>query len=138
MTLAIGHFSYSKQTVTVDAIREVRPPFSPEQVTQEFAALLKIYKISKVVGDKFAGGYSPEQFGRFNILFDQAAKPRSDLYIDLLPLINSRRIELLDHPRLVSQLVALERSGVVAATASTIRPMPTTTLSTPSQAWPAC
>jgi hypothetical protein len=31
------------------------------------------------------------------------------LYVDLLPLINSRRIELLDHPKLISQLCSLER-----------------------------
>jgi hypothetical protein len=34
---------------------------------------------------------------------------RSDLYRDLLPLVNSGRVELLDHPRLVAQLCALER-----------------------------
>ena len=37
------------------------------------------------------------------------ARPKSDLYVDLLPLLNSRRIELLDHPRLVTQLCGLER-----------------------------
>jgi hypothetical protein len=31
------------------------------------------------------------------------------LYIDLLPLINSARIDLLDHSKLVSQLTNLER-----------------------------
>jgi len=31
------------------------------------------------------------------------------LYIDLLPLINSRRVELLDNARLINQLVSLER-----------------------------
>jgi hypothetical protein len=38
-----------------------------------------------------------------------AQKPKSDLYRDLLPLLNSRRIELLDHARLLAQLVGLER-----------------------------
>jgi hypothetical protein len=33
----------------------------------------------------------------------------SDLYVDLLPHINSCRIQLLDHTRLISQLCALER-----------------------------
>ena len=40
---------------------------------------------------------------------EQSAEPKSDLYVDLLPLLNSRRIELLDHPRLVTQLCGLER-----------------------------
>src|SRR5215831_17544223 len=38
-----------------------------------------------------------------------AQKPKSDLYRDLLPAINSRKIDLLDHPRLLTQLVGLER-----------------------------
>jgi hypothetical protein len=110
MTLAIGHIDYAKQIVVVDAIREARPPFSPETIIGEFATtLLRAYRISKVIGDKFAGGFPPEQFGKFNILYEQSAKPRSDLYVDLLPHINSQRIQLLDHSRLISQLTALER-----------------------------
>ena len=35
--------------------------------------------------------------------------PKSELYVDLLPLINSRRIELVDDARLLNQLCALER-----------------------------
>ena len=109
MTLCVGHIDHTKQTVVIDAIRERRPPFSPEQVTQEFSEVLRSYHVVKVLGDKYAGGYPPEQFGKFNILFEQAAKPKSELYGDLLPMINSQRIQLLDHPRLIAQLCALER-----------------------------
>jgi hypothetical protein len=38
-----------------------------------------------------------------------ADRVKSDLYRDLLPLLTSRRVELLDHPRLVTQLIRLER-----------------------------
>ena len=109
MTLAVGHIDHAKQTVIVDAIREQRPPFSPEQVTQEFVSCSRATTSFKVIGDRYAGGYPPEQFGKFNILFEQAAKPKSELYGDLLPMINSCRIQLLDHPRLISQLCGLER-----------------------------
>jgi hypothetical protein len=109
MTLAIGHIDHVKQIVVVDAIREAKPLFSPETVTGEFAKLLKSYNIFRIIGDKFGGGFPAEQFGRYSIQLDQCAKPRSDLYVDLLPHINSCRIQLLDHPRLVSQLCALER-----------------------------
>ena len=109
MTLCIGHIDHVKQTVVIDAIREARPPFSPETVTGEFATLLKSYAVFKVLGDRYAGGYPAEQFGHFSILYDQAAKPKSELYGDLLPMINSTRIQLLDHPRLISQLCGLER-----------------------------
>jgi hypothetical protein len=40
MTLAIAHMEYNKETVTIDAMREARPPFSPEAVTKEFCELM--------------------------------------------------------------------------------------------------
>jgi hypothetical protein len=47
----------------VDAVREVRPPFSPSAVVDDFAALLQRYRISKVVGeiraDDSATSFSP-------------------------------------------------------------------------------
>jgi len=42
MTLAIGH--REDGVAVLDATRERRPPFSPEDVVQEFAALLKTYR----------------------------------------------------------------------------------------------
>ena len=109
-TLAIGHVDHSKQTVVLDAIRETKPPFSPEAVCYEYAQVLSTYRISKVIGDNYAKIWPVEQFGRFGILYEQSAAPKSDLYLGFLALLNSRRVELLDHPKLVSQLVGLERS----------------------------
>jgi hypothetical protein len=109
MTLAIGHKNFSKQTVVVDALREIHPPFSPEVVVGEFSRLLKSYRVTRIWGDRYAGAWPVEQFSKFDVRYDQSAKPKSDLYTDLLPLVNSRRIELLDSPRLLSQLIGLER-----------------------------
>jgi hypothetical protein len=36
-------------------------------------------------------------------------KSKSEIYIDLLPMLNSGRVALLDHPKMVSQLCGLER-----------------------------
>lgn len=107
--LCIGHIDHIKQIVVVDCIRERPPPFSPEVVTQDFCSVLRTYNIFKIIGDRWAGAYPPEQFGKFNVLYEQSAKPKSDLYQDLLPMINSGRVRLLDHPRLISQLCGLER-----------------------------
>jgi hypothetical protein len=46
MTLAISHAE--KNVAVLDAIREVKPPFSPESVVAEFSALLASYRISSV------------------------------------------------------------------------------------------
>ena len=107
MTLAIGH--KEGDVVFVDALRERKPPFSPDAVVDEFAELLKAYRVSKVTGDRYAGEWPRERFRERGIGYEPSEKPKSDLYRDLLPLINSRRIDLLDDRRLVGQLCGLER-----------------------------
>jgi hypothetical protein len=78
-------------------------------VVSEFATVLKLYALSSVTGDRYAGEWPREQFAKFGIRYEPAAKSKSDLYVDLLSLINSGRIELLDHPRSINQLLNLER-----------------------------
>jgi hypothetical protein len=55
MTMAIAH--QEGKTVILDAIRERRPPFSPEAVVEEFCSLMASYKIHKVWGDRYAGSW---------------------------------------------------------------------------------
>ena len=107
MTLAVGH--RQDEVAIIDATRERKPPFSPEDVVAEFAALLKSYRISKVTGDRYGGEWPRERFREHGITYEPAAKPKSDLYRDMLPAINSRQLELLDDARLVAQIVGLER-----------------------------
>jgi hypothetical protein len=109
MTLCIAHMEYSKETVVVDALRCANPPFSPEAVVVQFCELLKSYRISQVTGDRYAGEWPKEQFGKYGVLYEPSAKPKSSLYQDLLPTINSRRVDLLDHSKMFNQLVSLER-----------------------------
>jgi hypothetical protein len=108
MTLAIAH-RRSDGFIVLDVIREVRPPFSPDAVVAEFCALLKRYRIVTVQGDKYAGEWPVEAFAKYGVRYEQSAAPKSDLYLDLLPLLNSKQAELLDHSRLVAQLCQLER-----------------------------
>ena len=106
-TLVVGHKQDS--VAILDAIREVKPPFSPSAVVAEFAALLKSYRLSTVIGDKYAGVWPVEQFAKVDIKYEQSARPKSELYQALLPLINSGTVDLLDHPRAIAQLCSLER-----------------------------
>ena len=107
MTLAVGH--KGGDGAILDAIRERRPPFSPDDVTNEFAAVLKSYGITKVVGDRFGGEWCREPFRRHGINYALSELPKSGLYQAFLPVLNSKRVELLDHNRLFNQLVGLER-----------------------------
>jgi hypothetical protein len=109
MTLAIGHRTRDKQIV-IDAIREVRPPFSPAIVVDMFAALLKSYRIHKVTGDHYGGEFCREPFRKHGIAYELCKSPKSDLYAHhLLPLLNSGSITLPSNDRLISQIVGLER-----------------------------
>jgi hypothetical protein len=111
MTLAIAHKDGVDESATVvlDAIREVRPPFSPEAIVQEFCDLVRSYRVSRVVGDRFGGDWPREQFRKYGIHYEIADRSRSDFYVAFLPLINSRAADLLDHDRLITQLALLER-----------------------------
>ena len=106
-TLAIAH--RSDEIAVLDVVREVRPPFSPESTVADFAELLKGYRIASVTGDRYAGEWPREQFRKHGISYELSEKPKSDLYRDLLPLLNSGKAELLDMPRLTQQLAGLER-----------------------------
>ena len=108
-TLCIGHSDFARQTIIIDLLREVRPPFSPEALVEEVCRTLKTYRINRVTGDRYAGEWPREQFSKLGIIYEPSAAPKSELYRDLLPLINSARIELLDHNKLVNQLCGLER-----------------------------
>ncbi len=107
MTLAVAH--RDGERAILDAVREVRPPFSPEAVTQDFATLLKSYRVNRVQGDRYAGEWPRERFRTHGIDYDLSDRPKSDIYRDFLPVLNSGRAELLNLPRLASQLCGLER-----------------------------
>jgi hypothetical protein len=96
-------------TVIIDAVREVRPRFSPEQVVEDFATLLKSYRIMHVTGDRYAGEFPRELFRNHGIIYDLAKNTKSELFRDLLPLLNSGKVMLPRNERLVSQIVSLER-----------------------------
>jgi hypothetical protein len=109
MTLAVAHNDFGSQTIVLDLLREAVPPFSPESTVEDMARTLKAWGISRIVGDRYAGIWPVSEFARFGITYEQNAAPKSDLYRELLPLLNSKRVALLDHQKLVTQLVGLER-----------------------------
>jgi len=108
MTMAIAHEA-EKGGVVLDVLLERRPPFSPAEVVAEFAAVLSEYRIAYVQGDAYAGIWPREAFGKAGVSYQPSASPKSDLYREFLPKLNAGRVELLDNPRLIRQLLGLER-----------------------------
>ena len=111
MTLAIAHTEDHKgiEIEILDLLREVRPPFSPEAVVEAFATDMRQYRVNTALGDHYAGEWPREAFRRHGIHYQTSDLTKSDIYRDLLPLVNSGRLELLDEARLLSQLLDLER-----------------------------
>jgi hypothetical protein len=105
-TLAVAH--REDERIVVDAIRERRPPFSPESVVAEFAGLVKSYRAG-LRGDRYAGEWPREAFRRHGVEYMVAGKDRSAIYVEALPLFNSGKVDLLDHQRCASQFCQLQR-----------------------------
>lgn len=107
MTLAVAHREGDR--AVLDVTREAKPPYSPEVVVEEFAGLLQAYGLSSVTGDRFAGEWVREPFRRRDVEYRLSDANKSELYLALVPALNSSRVSLLDDDRLVQQLVGLER-----------------------------
>jgi hypothetical protein len=107
MTLAIAHV---EDNITVlDIVREVVPPFAPSEVVEQFADVLRQYSIRSITGDRYGAEWVTEQFNRNGIAYEPAELNKSEIYQELLPLLNSRTAALLTNDRLERQLLSLER-----------------------------
>ena len=119
MVLAIAHAELTKDgedyAIILDAIRE-RARFNPEEYVAELCQLLASYGVGAVVGDAWGSQFVREQFEKRGVKYqlvadvDEEWKAKTDLYRQLIPLLNSPgRLELLDHQKMVAQFVSLER-----------------------------
>jgi hypothetical protein len=105
--LAIAH--PEGDDAVLDFLHERRAPLSPEATVEEFVTLLRPYGIRLVYGDRYSEEWVRERFRAHGVEYVVSPWTRSDLYVELLPLLTSRRARLLDQPRLVNQLLSLER-----------------------------
>lgn len=109
MTLAIAHKDRISNNVVIDAVRAVKPPFSPNAVVNEFAKLLKAYRVTDVTGDRYGGLWPSERFRAHGIRYLPSERTKNDLFLAFLPMLNSGVAELLAVPRIALELVGLER-----------------------------
>jgi hypothetical protein len=70
---------------------------------------MSAYGVRTAESDKYAVEWVVEAFKRSGVTLNQTALPKSDLYLGMLPILNSHKCTLLDHPKLISQLCGLER-----------------------------
>ncbi len=108
-TLAIAHPNYDLDHIVLDAVRAVRPPFDPAEVVKEYCLVLKLYRISNVVGDNYAGEWPVAEFAKNGIGYQLSEQTKSQLYLSLIPQLTSNKVELLDNDRLKTEFRRLER-----------------------------
>jgi hypothetical protein len=105
--LAVAH--RENDAVVLDLAREVRAPFNPQDVTAEFAALLKSYGLRRVTGDRYSGAWVEREFAAHGISYESSRLSASEIYGETIPLFARGGVRLPNQPRLRQQLVALER-----------------------------
>jgi hypothetical protein len=106
--MAIGHVD--GDVGVLDVLLEKRPPFvSIDDVVLEFCAVLREYGLHECVGDRYAAGFTVEAFRKHGVEYRHSDMTTSDYFSGFLPILNSRRAQLLDHKRLAAQLCSLER-----------------------------
>jgi hypothetical protein len=108
-TCAIGHTE--DDIGILDVLLEKRPPFVSgiDDVVSEFCAALREYGLFECVGDRYAAGFTVEAFRKHGVEYRHSDMTTSDYFSGFLPILNSRRAQLLDHKRLAAQLCSLER-----------------------------
>jgi hypothetical protein len=107
MTCCVCH--REGRVVVVDLLLEFRPPFDPYDVVNRIAREVKAYGVERVVGDNFGADFVARAFIACGLRYTKSDKPKSSLYVELLPRLTSREVELPDCPRLVDQVAGLER-----------------------------
>lgn len=104
-----GVASTEQGKAILEAVWEIRPPFSPEAAVKELAANFKRYGVTEITSDRYAGSWPTEAFRKEGITVKPSEKTRSEIYLAVLPMIMSGQVELLDSQRLLKQLSSLER-----------------------------
>jgi Terminase large subunit, ATPase domain len=107
-TLCIGH--REGELFVADVVRGVRPPFDPHEVTRDFAALCREYRIMQVTGDRYSAEWVTTAFSSAGITYKPAEKNKSELYLEALPLFTRGAVSIPDLPPLVRELRLLERA----------------------------
>jgi hypothetical protein len=96
----------------LDKVREWVPKFDPAEVSNEVVQICKDFGVRKVIGDAYGGEWPRDPLKKKGIDYELSKMSRSELYLALAPVVNSRRCEILDaehHKKMVNQLCNLER-----------------------------
>jgi len=110
-TLALAHREQrdGRAICIVDRVEERRAPFDPREVTRDFAALVRAYGVRQVSGDRYSASWTSGAWEAEGLRYVPSELTASELFRSMVPALLAGDIELPDDPRLIGQLLALER-----------------------------
>ena len=106
-SVAIGHVEDEK--AIIDVVRSRRPKFNPDEVTEQYADLVRQYGISEVFGDKFSGDWASNSWDKHGVGYEKSPKTKSELYLEAESPFNTERINIPAKELAVMQLKNLIR-----------------------------
>jgi hypothetical protein len=90
-------------------VRGTKGPYDPQQVTEDYAALLREYNVREVTGDFYSAGWVANAWQKAGIFYIKSALAKSDIYLEAIPLFTRGLVRLPDHQKLIRELRLLER-----------------------------
>jgi len=106
-TLGISHIAKGK--LIIDQLRAWKPPLNPDVVTKEISDIIKQYRLSSIVSDRYAGEWVSSSFRKHGITHHACELTKSELYLSLEARVNTLKIEFPDNQQLINELSSLER-----------------------------
>lgn len=95
--------------IVLDCLVSRKAPFNPATVTADLAKVCKEFGIGQVTGDRYSAQWAVQSWAANGIRYLHSDEDRSQIYVNALPLFSAGRARLLDNPKLIGQLCALER-----------------------------
>lgn len=111
LAMALGHLEVrdGAPVNVVDGVAEAKPPFDPSQAVVQIAGYAHEYGVPNVFGDRVGQGWCEPIYAQVGLRYEPLRMTKTELYLAGLALINSRQIELPDEPRLLNQIMGLQR-----------------------------
>jgi len=106
--IAISHLDKDGKVV-IDYLREYKAPHSPYAIIKLMAETLNKFGIRRVIGDNYSAQFAADAFKSQGFHYEKSKLNKSQLYLELVSVICSNNIELLDDEVSIRQLASLER-----------------------------
>jgi hypothetical protein len=107
-TLGISHKD-AEGLCILDVIRGTSGKFDPHQVTRDYAALCRDYRIREIVGDAYSAQWVAGAWREAGVEYRKSSLPKSGIYLECIPLFTRGLVRLPDYPKLLRELRLLER-----------------------------